>query len=43
MTVPVDGVELHFICLEDFRANKKAVGRHQDLADLEALASVKKP
>jgi hypothetical protein len=43
MTVPVDGVELHFICLDDFRTNKKAVGRHQDLADLEALASAKKP
>ena len=42
MIVPVDGVALHFICLEDFRTNKKAVGRHQDLADLEALASLKK-
>ncbi|MDB5874937.1 MAG: hypothetical protein JWQ07_4379 [Ramlibacter sp.] len=37
MTVPVDGVTLNFISLEDFKINKKAVGRHRDLADLEAL------
>ena len=43
MTVPVDGVELHFICLEDFKTNKKAVGRHQDLADLEVLERAKRP
>ena len=43
MTVAVDSVELHFICLEDFKVNKKAVGRHQDLADLEALERPKEP
>ena len=43
MTVAVDGVDLHFICLEDFKVNKRAVGRHQDLADLEALESPRKP
>jgi hypothetical protein len=37
MTVVVDGVKLNFIALEDFKTNKKAVGRHQDLADLETL------
>ena len=39
MTVLVDGVELGFIGLDDFKTNKRAVGRHQDLADLEALSS----
>jgi hypothetical protein len=37
MTATIDGVELQFISLEDFKTNKKAVGRHRDLADLEAL------
>jgi hypothetical protein len=37
MTVVVDEIPLHFICLDDFKTNKKAVGRHKDLADLEAL------
>ncbi len=35
--VDVDGVTLHFISLEDFKLNKRAAGRHQDLADLESL------
>ena len=43
MTVTVDGVALNFISLEDFKINKKAVGRHRDLADLEALESVPPP
>ena len=38
MTVLVDGVELGFIGLDDFKTNKRAVGRHQVLADLEALS-----
>ena len=37
MVVPVDGVELSFIAMQDFRVNKRAVGRLQDLADLETL------
>lgn len=37
MAVPVDGVELRFISMQNFRINKKAVGRLQDLADLQAL------
>ena len=38
MTALVDGVELGFIGLDDFKTNKKAVGRLKDLADLEALS-----
>ena len=33
----VEDVELPFIDLEGLRANKRASGRHQDLADLENL------
>ena len=36
-TMSIDGVELSVISLEDLRANKRALGRHQDLADLEHL------
>lgn len=36
-TMQVDGLPLNFIGLEDFKANKRAVGRMKDLADLEAL------
>lgn len=37
--VELDGVEVPFISLDDLRANKRASGRKQDLADLEALES----
>lgn len=37
LDVDVDGLRLHFIGLEDFKRNKRAVGRYQDLADLESL------
>jgi len=30
-------VPVHFIGLDDLKRNKRAVGRHQDLADLENL------
>ncbi len=33
----VDGLPLGFIALDDFKTNKKAVGRYKDLADLETL------
>lgn len=33
----IDGASLPFIGLEDLIANKRANGRHQDLADLEKL------
>lgn len=35
--VVVDDVEVCFIDLDGLKANKRAVGRHQDLADLEHL------
>ena len=41
--VCVDGVELHLIGLEDFKANKRASGRLKDLADLEALEPPEPP
>jgi Nucleotidyl transferase of unknown function (DUF2204) len=37
LTLPIDGVELPVIGLDDFKANKRATGRTQDRADLEAL------
>ena len=40
MVVEVDGLPLVFIALEDFKINKKAVGRYKDLADLEALQAI---
>lgn len=33
----IQGSEVDFIDLENFKKNKKAVGRYQDLADLENL------
>jgi len=36
-TVKVDGVSVNFIDIENLKKNKKATGRHQDLADLENL------
>lgn len=35
--VQLSGVPLHIIGLEDFKANKLASGRLEDLADLESL------
>ena len=35
--IEIQGSEIDFIDLESFKKNKKAVGRHQDLADLENL------
>lgn len=37
MEVLIDGLRLCFLALEDFKINKRATGRPQDLADLEAL------
>jgi hypothetical protein len=39
-TVTLDGVQVPLISRDDLIANKKAVGRFQDLADVEALESV---
>ena len=33
----VNGMAVSFLSQEDFKTNKRAVGRHQDLADLEIL------
>jgi len=33
----IDGVFIQFIDLENLKKNKKATGRHQDLADIENL------
>jgi len=35
--VDIEGVSVTFIDLESLKKNKKATGRHQDLADLENL------
>jgi hypothetical protein len=35
--ITVNGIAIDFIDLENLRKNKKATGRHQDLADLENL------
>jgi hypothetical protein len=35
--IEVQGSKIDFIDLESFKKNKLAVGRHQDLADLENL------
>jgi hypothetical protein len=37
VTMNVSGVDLPIIGLDEFRANKRAAGRAQDLADLESL------
>ncbi len=37
ITTTLEGVEVNFIDLENFKKNKKASGRMQDLADLENL------
>jgi hypothetical protein len=33
----IDGVPVTMISLDDLKANKRASGRHKDLADLENL------
>jgi predicted nucleotidyltransferase len=33
----IDNVQVNFIDLENLKRNKRAVGRHQDLADIENL------
>ena len=35
--VEIEGIKINFIDLENLKKNKKATGRHQDLADLEKL------
>jgi hypothetical protein len=35
--INIDGTPINFISIEDLKKNKKASGRHKDLADLENL------
>lgn len=37
MVVTIDALPMNFIALEDLKTNKRAAGRLQDLADLQAL------
>ena len=37
MLVDIEGVQVNFIDLDNLKRNKRATGRHQDLADLENL------
>ena len=37
MPVDIEGVQVNFIDLDNLKRNKRATGRHQDLADLENL------
>ncbi|MBL8521374.1 MAG: nucleotidyltransferase [Betaproteobacteria bacterium] len=37
VVMSIDGIDVPIIGIADFRANKLAVGRHQDLADVEAI------
>lgn len=39
-TVEVSGQRLPLISIDDLRRNKLALGRHQDLADLENLDDI---
>ncbi len=39
MQMQADGLQLNFLSIDDFKTNKKATGRHKDLADLELLES----
>ena len=43
LQMSIDGMELFFIGLDDFKTNKLACGRHKDLADLESLSSLPSP
>ncbi|OQW93781.1 MAG: hypothetical protein BWK79_09335, partial [Beggiatoa sp. IS2] len=37
ISLAIDGLVVNFIDVENFKKNKQAVGRLQDLADLESL------
>ncbi len=41
IVVQIDGLDISFISQDDFKRNKRATGRHKDLADLEALEQQK--
>ena len=41
ISVDIEGIEVHIPCLDDLILNKRASGRTRDLADAEALESLK--
>jgi hypothetical protein len=41
LVVNLDGIEVHILSIEDLICNKRASGRTKDLADAEALESLK--
>ena len=43
LSTNIEGIEVHVPSLDDLIRNKKASGRTRDLADAEALESLKKP
>lgn len=43
IVVNLDGLELSVIGLQEFIVNKKAIGRHKDLGDIEAVTGVELP
>ena len=43
ISVDIEGIEVHIPSLDDLVTNKKASGRTKDLADVEALESLKDP
>jgi len=42
LSVDIDGIKVRIPSIEDLIRNKKASGRTKDLADAEALSSLKK-
>jgi len=41
LSVTIEGIEIHLPSIDDLIMNKKASGRTKDLADVEALESLK--
>jgi predicted nucleotidyltransferase len=41
IVLDLDGIEVRIPCIEDLIANKKSIGRLKDLADVEALESIR--
>jgi hypothetical protein len=42
LSLNIEGIELHIPSIDDLIRNKRAVGRTKDMADVEALESLKK-
>ena len=41
ISLDVEGIQVHVLCIDDLIRNKKATGRMKDLADVEALEALK--